>query len=460
MTWRVGVVWVSEVVGGVGGGWVDPFWDGVWGPSRRVDWVSFSEAKRLEGAGLARLHARWDVDPVVALRRVLHPRNLGLSLDALGVVNQWRTVTVEQLGRLTGRSRLGVVSKDGESLVAALFAAGLVEFGLPRWPLARLTSFHPGEVLLRPAQSSVFGRLVAPLLTHPELVRVTGGVDFRQGRQADRHNVLAVELGLRAAELCDVSAVLGELLSSVDLLAFSGLGRVPVAGLQSAADVTLVRSDGLRVALEVTASVGSNFERKVDAWARTLRDTPFESSGLVVVFVDASSPEQADRPGRSVGYYVRKAVQSAGMRFPGSARDRVSDRMFVVSWRDLFPARGVVSDRFVPLTCERPSGLGDRLWERVDVLDAFEFPLPVGVDSGGLLSVVGAARCVAGNPVVCEERFVVEPPDLGGVRCGVSGLVPFPVPVLPGGGVRRRVVGEAWGFAGEVRPLGRLRSGR
>ena len=84
---------------------------------------------------------------------------------------------------------------------------------------------QPRTAVYRPSNTTVFDKRVAPHLTFPEWVSVTGGQPWSSASQFDRHNLLAAELGLRLFEYADIGTVLGEKLSSIELLAGSGLGR-------------------------------------------------------------------------------------------------------------------------------------------------------------------------------------------------------------------------------------------
>ena len=102
--------------------------------------------------------------------------------------------------------------------------------------------------------------------------------------------MLMAELALRVAQICDVGGVAGERVASVPVLAFDsvGMGRPSwCARSSSCADAVLVRRDGVRVAVELTASATPNLDAKTARWARTLASSPFDRSGLVVVFVEA-----------------------------------------------------------------------------------------------------------------------------------------------------------------------------
>lgn len=439
---------------------IDPYYDGVWTRGTQIGWLSRTGAEHARVAGLGGLPARWSVDPVTALQRLTSSRNLPATVDALGAINQWRTISVEQLARVTGRPQLGRIGRRGESLVSSLFAAGLVDFGFPVAPLRRPTMPHPGAVLLRPAMGAAFAHDIAPLLTHAELVRITAGQGYRQARQADRHNLLAVEFAMRAGEHCEVSAALGELTSSVDLLAYSGLGRTAPPGLQASADAVLVRPDGMRVAIEITATVGNRFKRKVDTWAKTLAASPFDMSGLMVLFVEAATLERSEMTGRSVMYDVRKAVQGASRRFPGRHGDRVADRMAVASWHDFFPARHLVdAEQFPLLRAERPSGTGDDVWHPIELLDPFSCPF-TSEHAERLQSVISNSRTLAGVPASIVTREHVAAPDLAMRRLREVGFDPLPVPPSATGARRRVEVGIGVGAAREATVPARLVAGR
>lgn len=93
----------------------------------------------------------------------------------------------------------------------------------------------------RPGSPEVFEELIAPHLTWPERLSVTGGPKWSNTGLHDRHNVLATELGLRAAEHLRLGAVLGEKYATVDLLAASGQGKEIAETYYRRADGVLIR---------------------------------------------------------------------------------------------------------------------------------------------------------------------------------------------------------------------------
>ena len=119
----------------VGPAGFDLFFGGVWSAPGKVAWTSVLEAHRAERAGLGRLPAQWQMGEKEAWVKVTSMARIGDVVEALGAINQWRSMSVSQLAELTGRRALGVLTPRGGSLIAALFTVGLIDFGLPMLPL-------------------------------------------------------------------------------------------------------------------------------------------------------------------------------------------------------------------------------------------------------------------------------------------------------------------------------------
>ncbi|WP_104136674.1 hypothetical protein [Cryobacterium sp. Y62] len=350
----------------------DPYWDGLWSAGSNAAWAEASVSRLQEEAGRPKLQHY--------LRTNARPHDFSwvqsdtfrpMKLAALSVVDSWRNATSEQLAAFTGIHRF---ASGRDNALTGLFQNGLIDVG----GFAHGTRSSFGELrgaLYRPARNRVFENSVQPLLTRPEWLSVTGGLPWGSGRQYERHNVLAAEFGLRVAEYGEIASVLGEKISTVDLLAHSGLG-LPRTSSQMTADLTLVRTDGARIAVELTASAsGTAFDAKVARWARLLADRPMSDSGLTVLFLCVNRQDVQDRDGtNSILATVRKAITAAVRSSPGTSANRVAERMFLADWQDWFPVRGAAAPGFQTLDCERPTGPATDLWEPASLLDIFDVP--------------------------------------------------------------------------------------
>lgn len=371
---------------------LDPYWGGMWTQGSNAVWVSRQLADAQVASGVARMPAALDMDMDEAVAALESPRHFGSRLAMLACLDQWRTVSAEQLAALTGWTHLA--SRDPRSMVAA-FTAGVIDRGtftsalLPGASSARSTVY-------RPSRSDAFDRVIAPTLSYEQLVSVTGGSPWDFRRQYDRHNLLSVELGLRVAEMCEVGTVIGEKLSTVELLTSSRDGAPAVDS--RAADLTVVRADGMRIAIELTASAGPDFEEKVRRWARLLASRPLSTSGLSVLFIEAAPADAGYRAGGGqLRAQVYKAVAKVVREFPGTGMDRVAERIGVVSWQQWFPAPGQASEEFLSMEVDRPTGPAHLRWERASLLDIFEVPFDP-VDDQESMAITENASMLLGTP--------------------------------------------------------------
>lgn len=352
---------------------LDPYWDGVWQHGSVAQWTSREHLERMEAAGLAgRRPPQLSTTPETALGRLTW--NWQEKLDLLGVLSSWRTVTAEQFAAFTGRTLTDVRVNRA---IGDLFALDLIDTGALWAPGSAGKAAARGR-MLRPSASHAFDQLIEPLMTYPEWVSVTGGEKFLTGGQYDRHNVLTAELALRVAEHLPVATILGERQAGMADLAYRGCGlEVPptLARSQKAGDAVIVRADGVRIVVEVTASWSKAAEQKALLWANTLERRSLAESGIIVLFVVADRTNAGDGSRRSLTPTARKGVASAARFRPGTIHNRTAERMFVVDWRDWFPARGQASDDFLFLTAQRPSGPAGA-WETVSLLDPAEVPAP------------------------------------------------------------------------------------
>lgn len=421
---------------------LDPYFDGMWTQGSSAVWVSQRLARAQVDAGLARMPRALDMSQQEALEALGSSRSFGPRLAALGVLDQWRTCSAEQLAAMTGWSRLAT----GDPLaMVPLFALGVVDRG------SFASALLPGassnrSVLYRPSRSDAFEEHVAPLLSFEQKVAVTGGAPWDFRRQFDRHNLLSVELGLRIAQFCEVGTVLGEKLSTVDLLAGSGVGA-PLVADSRAADLTVVRSDGARIAVEITANAGPGFEDKVRRWARLLASRPMATSGLTVLFVEAA-PHDGDYrygAGPSVRAQVYKAVAKVVRDFPGTGADRVAERIGVVSWSQWFPRKGAATAEMTRMEVDRPTGPPSDRWQRASLLDVVDLPLQEA-NPGALTAVIDNAAVLLGVPHWLRSGRTA--PPLWPAVTGPVGWSGLPCPPLTRPGRARAPRGASIGVGG------------
>ncbi len=321
----------------------------------------------------------------------------GRRLDVLGALMQWCTMTTEQLAACTCIPIAGV-----RRALSELFALDLVECGLTVHPMLSSRMLLDRAALWRPGRDRKALRRLGGMLTSAERVSLTGGRDIDVVHQYDRHNVLTAELALRLAEFAPVSTVLGDSCSNVRLLtALDGRG-VPANREHMQADMTVVRPDGLRIAVEMTVNYSESFRRKARNWAALLSQHPTSESGLVVLFVVGRRLNTTGHSLAGLERGVRKAVRDATLEFRGPEHDPVRARMAVARWDDFFPGAGAVDlDRLTSLTAVRPTGnpaLGDDAWwEEAGLLEPASVPFAPS-DPFAPLAVIENARALRSTP--------------------------------------------------------------
>ena len=428
---------------------LDPYWDHIWSAGSTLTWRSHDSATAQVIAGLGGLPAAHRISEAEAWARLESPKSRNSLLRFLATIQMFRTSTGEQVEALSGaRGAANVLS----GLVAAAFRVGLIELGSPAAGLTRSETSNRGT-LYRPTTSKAIDR-ITNRLTYPEWVSLTGGIAWDRGGQFDRHNVLATELGLRLAEYCDVGTVLGEKLSTVDLLAGSGIGFGQLKGDTKSADLTVVRPDGLRIAVEITATLGASFEKKVERWARLLNERPMDDSGLSVVFVIAP-PHGASA--NSVRADTYKVIASVVRRFPGTVRESIDTRIAVASWTDWFPERHMIEPGFFSMAVTMPSGMSDgkMIWKETELLNTSTYPfIPSRPELNAILE---NAHLLWGTPVWLRDHR--RAPSLIPTIMRHAGVGTIPIPysktlrdVAPGG----HVLGKGKGAVGDTKMPKRL----
>lgn len=350
----------------------DPYWEQLWAPGAQALWANGKLSRNYKDQVGGRVNNRLFLEREEAERIITSNRGRADRQGLWGVVDSWRTVSAEQAAALTGSKYL---LDPNYSQVAASFALNILDIGSFLSPL-KMSSVFNRTNLYRPSPSDVFEKEVKDTLTWPEWVSITGGYPWNAGGQYDRHNVLATELALRVAEYLTVGTVLGEKFSSVDLLAGSGLGKKVKKPDNRRADGTIVRTDGMRIAYELTASATRGFENKVRRWAQIISERPLETSGLTVLFIAAPHADRSLHSGVDPRPEIYRRVAKVLREFPGTGIDSPAARIGVVSWDEWFPARHEMSESFFSLNADFAvnPGTGAERWANRSMLN-IDFPV-------------------------------------------------------------------------------------
>lgn len=375
----------SATAGLAAGERIDPFWSDFWPVGSKASWVNVHQMRRQVAAGFARVPYWLNGDAAAALQR-LHGHRLQETLAIVGALTVWQNMSAEQLAAVTGVHR---VATGRSALMTDLFHLGFVEVGVHTDALRR-TDRSARSNLYRLTRTGAIERTLYPLTSYAERLKVTAGVEEGAigAGMHDRHGVVATELGLRIAETGSVAAMLGEHLGRVQDLISGGWHP------SFDADAVAIRGDGLRIAIELTAST-SNVPAKLARWARLLAAKPLRESGLIVLFVTAENPNIDSSVSRNVRKRTFDAVRLAVRNTPGFPGNRTAERIGVIDWRDWYPSPGRVSPWAAALNVWFPSGPPDDLWEMRSLADPFDVEFSPRFDATAAIDNLG--RCF-GNP--------------------------------------------------------------
>ncbi|WP_258229185.1 hypothetical protein [Arthrobacter sp. HMWF013] len=395
------------------------------------------------------MNSRYLMDEAEAMRLLTINQGRRERLAAWGALDSWRTVSAEQLAAITG-SRLFLNPES--SNIAASVSLELMDVGAYSSPLA-VGGTLDRNCLYRPSNTDAFDKLIAPELTWPEWISVTGGYPWSGGGQYDRHNLLSTELALRAAEYLPIGAVMGEKFSTVDLLAGTGLGKKVKNPDNRRADGTIIRTDGLRIAYELTGTASKSLENKVRRWAQLISERPLETSGLTVLFITAPHPDRPRNRSGDPRDEIYRRVSSVLKEFPGTRADSPAARIGIVAWDEWFPARHELSEAFFSLSADFALNNvhGNGKWVKRDLLGDYAFTPWNTFDA---TAVVDQAPLLSATPHWMRSgdrtELIGSPMD----RAGETAPVPGPVkPELS----RGRVFGKGVGKAGDAKLPPRLR---
>lgn len=426
---------------------LDPYWDRLWAPGSQALWSTGAMTRQRASTG-GRVNQRHMMSEEEALRLLCANRGRADRLAFWSAVDSWRTVSAEQAAAITGSPLL---LDPNYSSIAASFALDVIDIGL----FANLNRASPGlnrSTLFRPSNTEAFDRKITPTLTWPEWVSVCGGYPWSGGGQYDRHNLLATELGLRAAEYLPVGAVMGEKFSTVDLLAGTGLGKTVKNPDNRRADGTIVRTDGMRIAFEITATASKSLESKVRRWAQIITERPLETSGLTIVFIAAPHPDRPRSSSSDPRHEIYRRVAAVLRSFPGWGKDSPAARIGIAAWEEWFPARHELSENFFELRADFALGdaPGPGRWESRSLMN-MEFEPYASFDA---TAVIDGAKILGATPhwmrTGDHTHLLGAPSD----RAGET--IPVPAPAQPEK-IKGRGLGEAVGRGGPAGLPSRLK---
>ena len=425
----------------------DPFWDRLWAPGSQALWSTAAMARTRAAEAGSRVPRRMLRDEKAALEKLVTGRGWKDRLGCWAVLDEWRTATAEQMAAITG-SRYFL--NPEYSAITNSFSLGILDIGAFSQPLAAGSS---RDAVYRPGDSKAFDELIRPRLTWTENLSVTGGGEWNNRGLHDRHNILATELALRAAEYLPLGTVLGEKYATVDLLAGAGLGKDLPTTYNRRADGVIVREDGLRIALELTASTGAAFKNKVRRWAELIAERPLETSGLVVLFVAAPHPDRTRAGKDDPRSAIYRALSQVLASFPGTGADSPAARIGIASWEEWFPGRHLMSESFFGLRADFAlnDAKGAQKWVSRELLGDVGFEPWHTFDAK---AVIENAKLLAATPHWLrrgDHTYLVGSPSS---RVGIEPIHKSPARPEK---IKGRALGEAVGAAGPAKLPDRLR---
>jgi hypothetical protein len=272
---------------------------------------------------------------------------------AIAILTTWRVLTTHQFAAFAGMSR-----KKVSPLLKSMLEAGLLERGVmkARFEIGRAIPYL--WRLRRGEELSAWMKALSP----QRAWGITLGGDMGAGGH-DRHDILAAEIALRAAEVIPgLQGILGERAAGAKEL-FTDHPDTRIRG-----DVVIVREDGLRIVLEITTQPKiREVSKKMARWARMLgeRGGP-NATGVVVVFVAANHERTAGTLQSLKNNHdlalVAHAMGAAGPAPPEHVR-MARAGVFLAHWQDWFPAQSFISEDFADLLVSYASAAGK--WSQV-----------------------------------------------------------------------------------------------
>lgn len=342
----------------------DPYWGELWTQGSQATWTTVGEIQRRNQALDRRMPvAVMDRDEAVDYLRNHTPRHRILAM--LSLLDSWGAITAEQLVAFTGSASM---RNPKDKAIMALFSAGLISVGRMSNAMENVLNAPHAAIYQGRGLRQNLRRIIGDHWTSAEYLQVDGGPSkiSSPGRQ-DRHNVLASEFCLRAAEsLPEASMIFGERWSTTDSMyphKARGIGSFARKSHQmpSRGDGTIILNNGMRVVVEVhnrTFLQREAMDKKVMRWARHISDNPLKTSGLIVLFVSSPWPEELRADGTNPALaHIMESLRRAAERYPGTGLNSPASRIGVASWHNFFPAAHEISEDFYRLTAEFATGV-------------------------------------------------------------------------------------------------------
>ena len=257
----------------------------------------------------------------------------------IAIFSSWRVLTSQQFSAISGME-----PRNSRDFLTRLHRYGLLEQG----HISRDgTDTRPPRLWRLRQGMELKGYLNA--LPDERKIRILNHIGIMSGGH-DRHDLIAAEIAIRASETMPrLQGVLGERLSGAKEL----LPDQP--DITSRGDLTIVRSDGLNIVIEVTTQPGvRTVKEKMARWGRLLGERGgVNNTGLAVVFLVANHEKEAGTL-TTLQRSHDKALTPMGLEKEGNPASpnivkAARASVFVAHMNEWFPSPWFISKDFVNL---------------------------------------------------------------------------------------------------------------
>lgn len=333
----------------------DPFYDKLWQFGSQAAWATYEGVVKHRKDGSSMLLPSGVIKKERATEMVRYGDHRSQRIAMLSAIDSWGTVTAEQMVALTGYRNLLHPDHD---VPMSLFSTSLMDIGRLQNSMVAVKDDPRSTVYRFRSPRGRIRSVAKRAWTSAEYLQVDAGVNFAPSLGfMDRHNIMSTEFALRCAESHpEVNMVLGEKWSSGDSLLPHTRKKIgfhrtseqhPVRG-----DSTIILKNGLRVVIEMTSGHSASVYRKLQRWAQFLTRHTLAESGIVVIFVMASSKYSDGRDYETSVSTFRTWMERTLRRFRSRDQDSAAARMGLARWTDMFPAKHELGEEFYTLSAE------------------------------------------------------------------------------------------------------------